>query len=88
MAEIANIASFTKDGYRNLSCPLCGYFLKVRVFLKSANEKRIYKCTRCKSKLVLELIETDPTNSDGGIKIGLSITSAVNPNTIMRLIQN
>lgn len=87
MAEIANIASFTKDGYRNLSCPLCGYFLKVKVFL-SSNKKEKYKCTRCKSKLVLEIIETDESNGGGSISVSLSITSAVNPYVIMRLNKN
>lgn len=87
MAQIANIASFTKDGYRNLSCPLCGYFLKVKVFLRSDKEKR-YKCTRCKSKLVLEMIEADESNNDGSLRINLSITSAVNSNVIMRLNKN
>jgi DNA-directed RNA polymerase subunit RPC12/RpoP len=88
MAEIANIASFTKDGYRNLSCPLCGYFLKVKMFLNSTSEERKYKCKRCKSKLALEYMETDEVNVDGGIKIGLSITSAVNSTISMRLMRN
>lgn len=85
MAEVANIASFTKNGYINLSCPRCGYFLKVKIFLSSSKEGKKYKCTRCKSKLVLEIIEADEANGDGSIKIGLSITSAVNSNVIMRL---
>lgn len=87
MAEVANVASFTKYGYRNLSCPLCGYFLKIKIFLNS-NKKEKYKCTRCKSKLVLEIIEADENNGDGSIKVGLSITSAVNSNIIMRLNKN
>lgn len=88
MAQIAGIASFTNDGYRNLSCPLCGGFLKVKIYASPINDERKYKCTRCKSRLSLEIIETDEVNELGSVKINLSVTSAVKSNILMRLKKN
>lgn len=78
MAEVKGIASVTNNGYRNLSCPLCGYFLKIKIYPSSIKEKKEYKCSRCKSKLYVEVIEEDEVNGDGSIKVNISVTSPVN----------
>lgn len=77
MAEVKGIASVTNNGYRNLSCPLCGYFLKIRLYPSPIKEKRKYKCPCCKSKLYVEVIEEDEVNGDGSFTVNISATSAV-----------
>lgn len=77
MAEVAGIASVTNNGYRNLSCPLCGYFLKIKIYPSSLKEKKEYKCPRCKSKLYIEVIEEDEVNGDGSFKVSISASTAI-----------
>ena len=74
MAEVAGISSVTKNGYRNLSCPFCGLFMKVKI-VPGNTKSETHICKRCKSKL--ELVLEEETNGDGSIKVNLCITSAI-----------
>lgn len=87
MAHIAGVASIAKEGYKDLRCPFCGYFLKVKI-MPGYTVKENYTCKRCNSKLALEFVEEDETNQDGSIKINLSITSAVRTDYKLRLKNN
>lgn len=85
MAQIAGIKSFTRDGYRQLPCPLCKYWLEIKIYPSPLQINEPFKCRRCNAKLTLEIIEEDEINSDKSIKINISVTTTVKPNRTMQL---
>lgn len=87
MAEVSRVASISQYGYKNLSCPFCGYFLKVKI-VPGHTTKENYTCKRCKSKLTMELVEEDSFNNDGSIRINLSVSSAVKTDYKLKLKNN
>lgn len=85
MAEIAGIASFTSNEYRQLPCPLCRYWLKVQIYPYAMRVDKPYKCKRCNAKLTLEIIEEDEMNGGKSIRVNISVTTTVKPKRTMQL---
>ena len=70
MAKIKGVATLKNDGYKDLHCMFCGYFLKVKI---NPTEKlsSIVKCDRCKTKHKLMYVE-----SDGDFTVNFSISTS------------
>ena len=70
MAKVKGVATLEEDGYKDLHCLFCGYFLKVKI---SPTNKltEIVKCDRCKTRHKVIYIETD-----GEFTVNLSVSTA------------
>lgn len=77
MAEVAGIKSFTKDKYRQIPCPLCTYWQKIKIYPYSMQLNNPIRCKRCNAKLILEINESDEFNGNKTVKINLSVTTSV-----------
>ncbi len=58
MAKVRGVATLEKDGYKDMHCLFCGYFMKVKIYPFN-KVKKLIKCDRCKTKHKLLYIEKD-----------------------------
>lgn len=70
MAKVKGVATLKNEGYKDLHCLFCGYFMKVKIYPFNQVEK-IIKCGRCKAKHKIEY-----TESDNGFGINISVSTA------------
>lgn len=70
MAKVKGVATLKDDGYKNLHCLFCGYFIKAKISPIDKSTKLI-KCDRCKTKHKLEYIE-----SDGEFTVNFSVSTS------------
>jgi len=72
-AQTAGINTISTVGYRQLPCPVCSHWLKIRIYPHAMD--RQYKCHSCHSPVSIEVIEQEEN-----ITINTSVTTAVKTN--------